>query len=312
MKVLITGGAGFIGSHLVDYYLNQGAEVIALDNLITGREENIKHNFSNKKFRFIKGDVCDFPGLKEDIDLLLHFASPASPFDYLRYPIETMKTAALGTINMLELARNKNARFLLASTSEVYGDPLIHPQVEEYWGNVNPVGVRSVYDEGKRFAEALTVAYHRKYHLRINIVRIFNTYGERMRPGDGRVIPTFIEQALKNEPITIFGDGTQTRSFCYISDLIRGIACLAETDYPLPINLGNPKEFTILQLAQKIKILCNSQSTFIHKPLPEDDPHRRNPDITKAKKILKWEPVVDLDEGLKRVIAWFKTTLFND
>ncbi len=309
MKVIITGGAGFIGSHLVDYYLNKGDEVIAIDNLITGKEENIKHNLKNKKFQFLNCDICNLPRIKDDIELILHFASPASPFDYLKYPIETMKTASIGTINMLELALRKNAKFLLASTSEVYGDPLIHPQVEEYWGNVNPVGIRSVYDEGKRFAEAITVAYHRKLKLKINIVRIFNTYGERMRPKDGRVIPTFIEQALKNEPMTIFGDGKQTRSFCYISDLVNGIVKLAESDYHMPINLGNPKEFTILELAQKIKKLCNSKSEFVYKPLPEDDPHRRNPDITRAKKILQWEPVIELDDGLKRVIGWFKTKL---
>ncbi|MGB9721264.1 MAG: UDP-glucuronic acid decarboxylase family protein [bacterium] len=309
MRVIITGGAGFIGSHLVDYYLNKGDEVIVIDNLITGKEENIKHNFGNKKFQFLNCDICNLPPIKEDIDLILHFASPASPFDYLKYPIETMKTASAGTTNMLELALKKNAKFLLASTSEVYGDPLVHPQVEEYWGNVNPIGIRSVYDEGKRFAESITVAYHRKLNLRIGIVRIFNTYGERMRPGDGRVIPAFIEQALKNKPITIFGDGSQTRSFCYVSDLVKGITKLAETDYPMPINLGNPNEFTILQLAEKIKKLCDSKSKFIYKPLPEDDPHRRNPDITRAKKFLHWEPFIRLDDGLKIVIKWFKTKL---
>jgi len=306
MKVLITGGAGFIGSHLVDYYLKTGAEVIALDNLITGKEDNIRNHFRDKKFKFLNANVCNSPEIKESIELILHFASPASPFDYLKYPIETMKTASFGTINMLELALNKNAKFIHASTSEVYGDPLVHPQIEEYWGNVNPIGPRSVYDEGKRFAEATTVAYHRKYNLRIGIVRIFNTYGERMRPGDGRVIPTFIEQSLKNEPMTIFGNGKQTRSFCHISDLVNGIVKLAETDYSMPINLGNPKEYTILELAQKIKILCNSKSEFVYKPLPEDDPHRRNPDISKAMKILNWEPKVKLEEGLKKVIEWFK------
>ncbi|MEO0206127.1 MAG: UDP-glucuronic acid decarboxylase family protein [candidate division WOR-3 bacterium] len=306
MRVIITGGAGFIGSHLVDFYLKTGAEVIAIDNLITGKEENIEHNLKNRKFQFIKCDICNLPTIKEDIDLILHFASPASPFDYLKYPIETMKTASIGTINMLELALKKNAKFLLASTSEVYGDPLVHPQYEEYWGNVNPIGIRSVYDEGKRFAESITIAYHRKLNLKIGVVRIFNTYGERMRPGDGRVIPAFIEQALKNKPITIFGDGNQTRSFCYVSDLIDGISRLAQTDYPMPVNLGNPNEFTILKLAQKIKKLCNSNSEFVYKPLPEDDPHRRNPDISKAKKILKWEPVIEIDDGLKRVIEWFR------
>lgn len=309
MKIIITGGAGFIGSHLVDYYLKRGDEVIAIDNLITGKEENIKHHIDNKRFEFLNCDICQLPPIKGKLDLILHFASPASPFDYLKYPIETMKTASIGTINMLELALSKNARFLLASTSEVYGDPEVHPQVEEYWGNVNPVGIRSVYDEGKRFAEAITAAYHRKHNLKINIVRIFNTYGERMRLGDGRVIPTFIEQALKNEPITIFGDGKQTRSFCYISDLVNGIVKLAETDYSMPVNLGNPEELSISELAQKIKILCNSKSEFVYRSLPQDDPCRRNPDISKARTILNWEPKIKLDEGLKRLIEWFKERL---
>ncbi len=306
MKILITGGAGFIGSHLVDYYLEGDNEVIAVDNLITGREENIKHHSGNKKFKFFSTDVCSLGRIDMSIDFIFHLASPASPFDYLKYPIETMKTASLGTINMLELALNKKAKFILASTSEVYGDPLVHPQKEEYWGNVNPIGLRSVYDEGKRFAEAITMAYHRKYSLKIGIVRIFNTYGERMRSGDGRVIPTFINQALKNEPMTIFGDGNQTRSFCYISDLIRGIVELARTDYSMPVNLGNPNEFTVLELAQKIKKLCNSRSQFVFQALPEDDPHRRKPDITRAKELLKWEPEVDLETGLVKLIEWFK------
>lgn len=309
MKVLITGGAGFIGSHLVDYYLNKDERVTVVDNLITGSEENIRHNYKNRRFRFINADIRKPLVIKENFDLILHFASPASPFDYLRYPIETMKTASYGTINMLELAKRHQAKFFLASTSEVYGDPLVHPQKEEYWGNVNPIGLRSVYDEGKRFAEAITMAYHRRYNLSIGIVRIFNTYGERMRLGDGRVIPTFIEQALKNEPITIFGDGKQTRSFCYISDLIEGIVKLAESDYPMPVNLGSPEEFTILKLAQKIKSLCHSESSLIFKPLPEDDPHRRNPDITRAKEIINWTPKVKLEDGLKRVIEWFRKKL---
>ncbi len=306
MKILITGGAGFIGSHLVDYYLAKGHEVIVVDNLITGQEENIKHYSGNKRFKFFNMDVCSLGRIDMSIDFIFHLASPASPFDYLKYPIETMKTASLGTINMLELALNKKAKFILASTSEVYGDPLVHPQKEEYWGNVNPIGLRSVYDEGKRFAEAITMAYHRKYSLKIGIVRIFNTYGERMRSGDGRVIPTFINQALKNEPITIFGDGKQTRSFCYISDLIRGIVELAKADYSIPVNLGNPNEFTVLELAQKIKTLCNSRSQFVFQALPEDDPHRRKPDITRAKELLKWEPEVDLETGLVKLIEWFK------
>lgn len=306
MKILITGGAGFIGSHLVDYYIENGAEVFVVDNLITGQEKNIKHHSGNKRFNFLNTDVCSFTRFDNSIDFIFHLASPASPFDYLKYPIETMKTASLGTINMLTLALNKNAKFILASTSEVYGDPLVHPQKEEYWGNVNPIGMRSVYDESKRFAEAITMAYHRKYGLKIGIVRIFNTYGERMRSGDGRVIPAFINQALKNEPMTIFGDGNQSRSFCYISDLIRGIVELAKADYPMPINLGNPNEFTVIELAQKIKKLCNSTSPFVFQPLPEDDPHRRKPDINRAKELLKWEPKVELETGLGKLIEWFR------
>jgi dTDP-glucose 4,6-dehydratase len=311
MRILISGGAGFIGSHLVDYYLQNHAEVIIIDNLITGKQENIQHNLKNKGLRFINCDVCNPPSIESEIDLVLHFASPASPFDYLKYPIETMKTASVGTINMLELALKKNAKFVLASTSEVYGDPLVHPQVEEYWGNVNPIGIRSVYDEGKRFAESITVAYHRKLGLRTGIVRIFNTYGERMRPGDGRVIPAFIEQALKNRPLTIFGDGKQTRSFCYVSDLVNGIVKLADADYPMPINLGNLNEFTIIELAQKIRSLTGSKSKFVYKPLPEDDPHRRNPDISKAKQILHWEPKIELEQGLTNTIEWFKNRILH-
>lgn len=306
MKVLITGGAGFIGSHLVDYYLAQGDEVIVIDNLITGEKDNIKQHFNNQRFRFINSDVCEKLTFPNGIDLIFHFASPASPFDYLKYPLETMKTASLGTINMLELALHKRAKFVLASTSEVYGDPLIHPQREDYWGNVNPTGPRSVYDEGKRFAEAITLAYHRKYNLSVSIARIFNTYGERMRIGDGRVIPAFIEQALKNMPITIFGDGNQTRSFCYVSDLIKGIVKLAQNNYSMPINLGNPKEYKIIEIARIIKKLCNSSSTFTFHPLPEDDPKRRQPDITLAKEILKWKPKVKLEDGLKKTINWFR------
>ncbi len=309
MRVVITGGAGFIGSHLVDCFLKKGAQVIAIDNLITGSEENLKEYFDNGKFQFLKEDVCDFFRIEGGIDLILHFASPASPFDYLKYPIETMKTASYGTFNMLELALKHNAKFVLASTSEVYGDPSVHPQVEDYWGNVNPIGIRSVYDEGKRFAEAITYAYHRKFNLRIGVVRIFNTYGERMRPGDGRVIPTFIEQALRNQPMTIFGDGKQTRSFCYVDDLVSGIVRLTETDYVMPLNLGNPNEYTITEIAQKIKTLCKSNSTFEYKPLPQDDPHKRKPDITRAKTVLQWEPRTGIEDGLERVIEWFRKRL---
>lgn len=308
MRILITGGAGFVGSHLVDYYLDRGGEVIVLDNLITGQEDNIKTHFSQKEFQFLKEDVCNHCIIKGKIDLILHLASPASPFDYLRYPIETMKTASFGTYNMLELAKNKGAKFFLASTSEVYGDPDVHPQREDYWGNVNPVGPRAVYDEGKRFAEAITTAYNRKYGLPINIARIFNTYGKRMLEGDGRVIPTFITKALKNEPLPIFGQGFQTRSFCYIQDMVKGITKLAQTDYPMPVNLGNPNEFTIIELADTIKKLTKSKSPFEFLPLPQDDPKKRKPDISKAKELLDWEPKITLKQGLKNLIEWFGTT----
>jgi dTDP-glucose 4,6-dehydratase len=315
MKVLITGAAGFIGSHLVDHHLAQGDTVIAVDNLITGRKENLADHLGKPNLKFLESDICDFdPGGREAeqvgrVDLILDFASPASPFDYLKYPIETMRTASLGTINMLEFARRLKAPILIASTSEVYGDPEIHPQREEYWGNVNPVGPRSVYDEGKRFAEALTSAYHRQYEVKTRIVRIFNTYGERMREGDGRVIPALITQALRNEPMTIFGDGSQTRSFCYVSDLVRGLELLAQTDYDRPVNLGNPAEYTILQLAETIKRLTGASSSFTFQALPQDDPRKRKPDITRAKELLRWEPVVKLEDGLTRVIDWFKTRI---
>ena len=306
MRILITGGAGFIGSHLVDRYLKSGAEVIVLDNLITGSEKNIMEHVSAGRLAFIKKDICDTTEIDGDVNLILHVASPASPIDYLKYPIETMRTASLGTYNMLEIARNKRAKFLLTSTSEVYGDPEQHPQTEGYWGNVNPVGPRAVYDEGKRFAEALTSAYNRKYGLDIAIIRIFNTYGERMREGDGRVIPTFINQALKNETITIFGDGKQTRSFCYIEDMIDGIISAAQASYAQPINVGNPNEYTILEIADIICKLCGSSAKYEFQPLPENDPQRRKPDITKARKVLGWKPRVDLTTGLNRVIEWFR------
>jgi len=306
MRVLITGGAGFIGSYLVDHYLDKGGEVIIIDNLLTGHENNIAQHLGKRQFQFLKQDVCDVSEIEGAIDLILHFASPASPFDYLKYPIETMKTASFGTYNMLELAKEKNAKFLLASTSEVYGDPEVHPQKEDYWGNVNPVGPRAVYDEGKRFAEAITIAYHRKYDLLINIVRIFNTYGERMREGDGRVIPTLITQALRHKPLSIFGDGKQTRSFCYVSDMVRGVTQLAQSDYSMPVNIGNPNEFTIIELAEMIKGLTGTRSEFKFLPLPQDDPKRRKPDISKAKELLNWEPKVGLKQGLKNAIEWFR------
>jgi dTDP-glucose 4,6-dehydratase len=315
MKVLITGAAGFIGSHLVDYHMTRRDDVIAIDNLITGRKDNLADHLGQPNFIFLERDICDFdPEGREAeqlgrVDLILDFASPASPFDYLKYPIETMRTAALGTINMLEFARRQKTSILIASTSEVYGDPEIHPQPEEYWGNVNPVGPRSVYDEGKRFAEALTAAYHRQHGVKTRIVRIFNTYGERMREGDGRVIPALITQALRNEPMTIFGDGSQTRSFCYVSDLVRGLELLAAAEYDRPVNLGNPTEYTILQLAATIKKLTGASSSFAFQPLPQDDPRKRKPDITRAKELLGWEPVVQLEAGLTRVINWFKTRI---
>lgn len=306
MRVLITGGAGFVGSHLVDHYLRRGDEVIVIDNLITGQEENIGHHIDNKKLKFIKQDVCDVAEVKGNVDLILHFACPASPFDYQKYPIETLRVMSFGTYNMLELARIKNAKFLLASTSEVYGDPEVHPQKEDYFGNVNLLSPRAVYDEGKRFAETLTISYFRKFNLNIGIVRIFNTYGERMHSGDGRVIPSFISEALKNKPLPIFGDGSQTRSFCYISDMVNAITKAAQIDYPMPMNLGNPAEYTILQLADIVKRLCPSQSEYEFLPLPDSDPKKRKPDISKAKKLLGWEPKIGLEQGLKKVIEWFR------
>lgn len=308
-RVVITGGAGFIGSHLCDRFIAEGDEVICLDNLITGNLDNIAHLFGHPKFKFIKYDVTEFLYVPGEVDFILHFASPASPMDYVKYPIQTLKVGALGTHKALGLAKAKGARFLLASTSEVYGDPLVHPQSEDYWGNVNPIGIRGVYDEAKRFAEAMTMAYHRYHGLDTRIARIFNTYGPRMRIDDGRVIPTFMTQALKGEDITVFGDGTQTRSICYIDDLVDGIFKLLMSDYVYPINLGNPDEVTILQLAQEIKELTGSKSKIVFKPLPPDDPKVRRPDITKAREILGWEPKVPRSEGLKRTLEYFKQKL---
>jgi len=286
-RVVITGGAGFIGSHLCDRFIAEGDEVICLDNLITGNLDNIAHLFGHPKFKFIKYDVTEFLYVPGDVDYILHFASPASPMDYVKYPIQTLKVGALGTHKALGLAKAKGARFLLASTSEVYGDPLVHPQSEEYWGNVNPIGIRGVYDEAKRFAEAMTMAYHRYHGLDTRIARIFNTYGPRMRIDDGRAIPAFMTQALKGEDITVFGDGKQTRSICYIDDLVEGIFKLLMSDYVYPINLGNPDEVTILELAMEIKELACSKSKIVFKPLPPDDPKVRRPDITKAIPFLK-------------------------
>jgi dTDP-glucose 4,6-dehydratase len=308
-RALITGGAGFLGSHLCDLFLSRGHEVICMDNFITGSPENIKHLFGRDGFSFIKHDVTNYVYVEGRVDYVLHFASPASPIDYLEKPIQTLKVGSLGTHKTLGLAKDKGARYLIASTSEVYGDPLIHPQKEDYWGNVNPVGPRGVYDEAKRFAEAMTMAYHRFHGVNTRIVRIFNTYGERMRIRDGRVVPAFISQALRNEPITVFGDGSQTRSFCYVSDLIEGIYRLLMSDEVNPTNIGNPSEMTVLQFAEQIRALVGSTAPIEFRPLPEDDPKVRRPDITKARKLLDWEPRVPLDEGLKRTIAYFRTVV---
>lgn len=305
-QTLVTGGAGFLGSHLCEYLLNKGHEVIAMDNLLTGTTANIEH-LQGENFKFIKHDVTEYIYIAGHIDYVLHFASPASPLDYLQLPIQTMKVGALGTHKALGLAKEKKATFLLASTSEVYGDPLIHPQKEDYWGNVNPVGPRGVYDEAKRFGEALTMAYHRYHGVDTKIVRIFNTYGPRMRPNDGRAIPAFVPQALKNEPISIFGDGSQTRSFCFVSDLVEGIYRLLTSDHNDPVNIGNPSEMTIKEMAQEIIRLTGSKSELIYKDLPVDDPKVRQPNISKARELFNWEPQVALEEGLKKTIAWFKT-----
>jgi len=308
LRILVTGGAGFIGSHLCDFLLEKGHEVICMDNLLTGNVDNIAHIIS-ERFKFIKYDVTNYIYVEGDLDGVMHFASPASPIDYLEFPIHTLKVGSIGTHKALGLAKAKRAFFLLASTSEIYGDPLIHPQSEDYWGNVNPIGPRGVYDEAKRFAEAITMAYHRSHNLNTKISRIFNTYGPRMRAYDGRAIPTFIRQALKGEPITIFGEGSQTRSFCFISDLIRGIYKLAMSEINEPINLGNSHEMTILELAKKIVELTRSKSKVIFKPLPVDDPKVRQPDITRAQKLLGWSPEVSLDEGLRITIEWFERNL---
>src|SRR5438067_4412286 len=296
MRVLITGGAGFLGSHLCDRFLAEGHEVIAMDNLITGSTANIAHLAGREHFLFIKHDVTNFIYIEGPVDAVLHFASPASPIDYLELPIQTLKVGALGTHKALGLAKEKNARFLLASTSEVYGDPLIHPQTEDYWGNVNPVGPRGVYDEAKRFAEAMTMAYRRHHRVNTRIIRIFNTYGPRMRLADGRVVPNFIAQALRGEPLTVFGDGKQTRSFCYVSDLVEGIVRLLRSEHSGPVNCGNPMEVSILEFAEKIKQLTRSRSEIVFRPLPVDDPKVREPDIALARRILGWEPKVSLED----------------
>lgn len=310
-RVLITGGAGFLGSHLCDRYLEEGYEVICMDNLLTGSAENISHLIGNECFTFVKHDVTNFIHVKGELDLILHFASPASPVDYLEMPIQTLKVGSLGTHKALGLAKEKDARFLLASTSEVYGDPLTHPQKEDYWGNVNPIGHRGVYDEAKRFAEAMTMAYHRYHNIETRIVRIFNTYGSRMRLHDGRALPTFMRQALRGNPLTVYGDGSQTRSFMYVDDLIEGVWRLSQSDYVEPVNLGNPEEITILDFAKEIIELTGSKSEIIFEELPKDDPQIRQPDITKAKEVLNWEPTYDRREGLTVALEYFKAKVLD-
>ncbi|HEX5400100.1 MAG TPA: UDP-glucuronic acid decarboxylase family protein [Verrucomicrobiae bacterium] len=303
---VVTGAAGFLGSHLTDLLLARGHRVIAIDNFITGSVDNISHLSGNPSFKFIQQDVTEFLFLNEPVDYIWHFASPASPVDYLNFPIQTLKVGSLGTHKALGLAREKGARFLLASTSEIYGDPLVHPQSEEYWGNVNTIGPRGCYDEAKRFAEALTMAYHREHKVETRIVRIFNTYGPRMRLNDGRVVPAFIGQALSNKPVTVFGKGTQTRSFCYVTDLIEGIYRLMMSNHALPVNIGNPVELTVREFAREIVRATRSKSKIIFKPLPQDDPKQRKPDIARAKKILGWSPAVPLSKGLANTIAYFR------
>ena len=305
-RAVVTGGAGFLGSHICERLLADGWEVVCLDNFLTGTPHNVEHLLPNPRFRMIRVNVTDYVHVAGHVDVIYHFASPASPIDYLQLPIQTMKVGSVGTLHMLGMAKDKRARFVLASTSEAYGDPEVHPQPESYWGNVNPVGPRGVYDEAKRFAEALTMAYRRFHDVDTGIVRIFNTAGERLRINDGRAIPTFIRQALKNEPITVAGDGSQTRSIQYVSDLVEGVVRMAASDHPGPINIGTPHEVSMLQLAETIRDLCESSSPIEFIPRPEDDPTVRNPDITLAREVLGWEPVVPFEEGLKRTIAWFR------
>ena len=306
MRLVITGGAGFLGSHLVEHFLEQGHKVVAIDNFKTSTPKNLAPLRRNPRLTFIEHDVTRFIKVAGSVDAVLHFASPASPDDYLRFPIPTLKVGALGTHNALGLAKDKGAAFLLASTSEVYGDPQVNPQPETYWGNVNPIGPRGVYDEAKRFAEALAMAYHRYHKMQVRIVRIFNTYGPRMRKKDGRAVPNFITQALKNRPITVYGRGNQTRSLCYVADLVRGIDKLLHSKIETPVNIGNPQELTILEIAKTIRRMTGSKSPILFKPLPVDDPHVRRPDITLARRELKWSPQVPLDEGLKRTIEYFR------
>jgi len=309
MRIVVTGGAGFLGSHLCDFLINKGHNVICIDDLITGNTDNISHLLGNEKFKFIHHDVTNYIFIEGKLDAILHFASPSSPIDYQELPIQTLKVGSLGTHKALGLAREKKARFLLASSSEIYGDPLVHPQKEDYYGNVNSVGPRGVYDEAKRFAEAMTMAYHYAHKIDTKIARIFNTYGPRMRKYDGRVVPTFINQALEGKPLTVFGDGKQTRSFCYVSDMVEGIYRLLLSDINEPINLGNPQEMTINDFAKLLLKLTKSKSKIVYKPLPVDDPKIRQPDITKAKKLLKWSPEVSLEEGLQETIEYFQKKL---
>ena len=306
MNILVSGAAGFLGSHLCEKLLIQGHSVIGIDNYVTGRKENLSAFLSNPNFSFVEHDICKPLEIEQELDRVYHLASPASPIDYIELPFETMYVNADGTRNMLNLAEKNKARFFLASTSEVYGDPHVHPQVEDYWGNVNPIGPRSVYDEGKRYAEALTMAYHRYRQVEVRIVRIFNTYGPRMRANDGRVVPTFINQALNQQALTIFGDGLQTRSFCYVSDLINGFIALMESDITGPCNIGNPQERTMLDLAEAINKYTGNQTPHAYKPLPKDDPTRRRPNIDLAREALQWEPQVSFEDGIQRTIAWFK------
>ena len=311
-RTLITGGAGFLGSHLCDYFIGQGHEVICVDNLLTGDVDNIAHLFGNPKFSFIKHNVTNYIYIEGRIDNVLHFASPASPIDYLRLPIQTLKVGSLGTHTALGLAKAKGAKFLLASTSECYGDPLVHPQSEDYWGNVNPVGPRGVYDEAKRFAEAMTMAYHRYHNMSTRIVRIFNTYGTRMRLNDGRALPTFMRQALNGEDLTVFGDGSQTRSFCYVKDLVDGIYRLLYSDEVYPVNLGNPQEMTVRELADRVLDICRAKGKVVYRDLPVDDPKVRRPDISKARQMLGWEPKVQLEDGLRLCFDYFKKKAINN
>ena len=308
-RILITGAAGFLGSHLCDRFIAEGYHVIGMDNLLTGNIKNIEHLFPLKNFEFYHHDVTKFVHVPGNIDYILHFASPASPIDYLKMPIQTLKVGAMGTHNLLGLAKAKNARILVASTSEIYGDPLVHPQPEEYWGNVNSVGPRGVYDEAKRYMESITMAYHHYHQVETRIIRIFNTYGPRMRLDDGRALPTFMSQALKNEDLTVFGDGSQTRSFCYVDDLVDGIYRLLLSDYALPVNIGNPAEITLKEFAEEVIALTGTKGKIVYEPLPQDDPKQRQPDITKARTILGWEPKVERHEGLKRTLAYFKEAL---